>query len=336
VARKYQSQALEADALHFSTDIWSSSVVIAGLGLVWISERLGIGWLSKADAVAAAMVALIVVTVSVRMGKKTIDDLLDAVPPELREKVLRAARVEGVLDVEKVRIRRSGPEIFADVTLTVGRDLPFERAHEIASRAEAAIRATVPGADVVVHAEPVASGQEGVLSTVRLLAARHGLGAHGIRVYRRQQLRMSVELHLEVDEQLKVREAHEKVTSFEKDLHGALPGLDKVVSHIEPAGDASAVRSALPEDELPVRRALEALCAESGLRFDPHELTVQRVGSELAVSFHCLMDAEASIAEAHALTEQMEKQLRERVSNLGRVTIHVEPPEESVSPPPGG
>ena len=125
-----------------------------------------------------------------------------------------------------------------------------------------------------------------------------------------------------------MREAHDKVTGFEQALHDGLTDLRRVVSHIEPTGDVTAIRSPLPEDEVPVRRALEALCAESGLSFDPHDVTVLRVGGEVSVSFHCAMDPNTSIAAAHTMTEQMEKQLRERVPNLGRVTIHVEPPEE--------
>lgn len=328
VAKKYQSQALEADALHFSTDIWSSAVVIAGLAFVFLAQKLGIPWLAKADAIAAAVVACIVVWVSLRLGKKTIDDLLDAVPGDLHEKVERAARVAGVLDVRKVRLRRAGPEVFADVTLTVGRDAGFERAHEIASRSEAAIREVVPGADVIAHVEPVSSGKEGILATARVLASRHGLGAHGIRVYQ-QETGFSVELHLEVEETLRLGEAHERVTVFEKALAEALPGLERVVSHIEPSGEASAKRVPSPEDELPVRREVEAVCAEGGGKVDPHEVKVLRVEGELAVSFHCALDAQTSIADAHQLTEQMEKRLRERVPNLGRVTIHVEPPDAS-------
>jgi divalent metal cation (Fe/Co/Zn/Cd) transporter len=300
---------------------------------VLLSEKLGVPWLAKADAVAASAVACIVVWVSVQLGRKTIDDLLDAVPSDLKGKVETAARgVDGVLDVPKVRLRRAGPEIFADVTLTVGRETPFERAHDIASGAEAAIRERIPGADVVVHTEPAAVGPEGQLATIRLVAARHGLGAHGVRVYDLGG-QASVELHLEVDENLRLGEAHAKATAFEKELRQALPAIERVVSHIEPTGEGSVSRRAAPDDELPVREALEALCKESGVRFNPHDLKVQRVGEELAVSFHCAMDPETSIAAAHDLTEQMEKKLRERLKNLGRVTIHVEPPEDVPSPP---
>jgi cation diffusion facilitator family transporter len=154
VARKHRSQALEADALHFSTDVWSSSVVIAGLTAVWISQRTGIAWLANADAVAALGVAGIAALISVRLGKKAVDDLLDAAPLGLIEQVAHAALVEGALSVTQVRVRQSGPQTFADIHISVPRDVSFERAHQIAHAAEEAVRAAVPGIDLVVHADP--------------------------------------------------------------------------------------------------------------------------------------------------------------------------------------
>jgi len=153
-AKKYDSQALEADALHFSTDIWSSSVVIGGLALVRLSDYLGLEWLHKADAVAALGVACIVVYVSLQLGRRTIAGLLDQVPAGLRDEVMRAARVPGALAVKQVRVRRSGAEAFADITLTVQRTTSLEEAHSIATAAENAVRQVLPGAEVMVHVEP--------------------------------------------------------------------------------------------------------------------------------------------------------------------------------------
>ena len=222
-ADKYSSPALEADALHFSTDIWSSAVVMVGLCGVLAGESLGIAWLRQADAVAALGVAAIVVGISVKLGKKSVDDLLDSVPTGLHEQVLAAARrVQGVEDVTRLRMRRSGPEIFADVTLAVGHGAAFERAHDIAHEVEAAVAAVLPNADVVVHVEPVASGDEDVTTIVRLLAARHGLGAHGIRIYEENRQRW-LELHLEVKESLLLDEAHRQATEFEKALRRDCP-----------------------------------------------------------------------------------------------------------------
>jgi cation diffusion facilitator family transporter len=164
VARRHRSQALEADALHFSTDVWSSAVVLLGLLGVWFSQRTGIAWLARADAVAAVGVAGIAALVSIRLGRKAVDDLLDAAPTGLLEAIARAAAgVEEVVGVSQVRVRRSGPKTFADVILQVARGLPVERAHEIAHAAEDAIRGAVLDVDVMVHTEPAEEPAAGAL-----------------------------------------------------------------------------------------------------------------------------------------------------------------------------
>jgi cation diffusion facilitator family transporter len=323
-AKKYDSQALEADAIHFSTDIWSSSVVIAGLTLVAIAGRLGIGWMAKADAVAAMGVAAIVMYISIQLGSRTIAGLLDAVPPLLRDDVAHAVHVPGVLDVKKVRVRRSGPEAFADVDLTVSRDTTFEEADAIAGAAEEAVRAVLPGADVMVHVVPVRASNEDVLATVRVLAARHGVGVHGIRVYDVMG-NHSMDLHLEVNNKLSVQEAHAVASEFERALRQALPGIIRVTTHIEPAGETPGVRAAMPADATRVIEVLKALPEETGIDFSPHDVRVDRLAGQLMVSFHVRFDPGESINDAHLQTEQIEQALRSRLPELARITIHVEP-----------
>jgi len=171
-ARKHRSQALEADALHFATDIWSSTVVILGLAGVWLSHRTGLSWLARADAVAALGVAGVAAAVSVRLGRKSVDELLDAAPTGLLERIAHAAAdVDEVVGVSQVRVRRSGPKTFADVILQVARGLPVERAHEIAHSAEDAIRGAVLDVDVMVHTEP-AEGEGQPLSGATRAPAR--------------------------------------------------------------------------------------------------------------------------------------------------------------------
>jgi divalent metal cation (Fe/Co/Zn/Cd) transporter len=177
---------------------------------------------------------------------------------------------------------------------------------------------------VVVHIEPVAGAAEDLLTTVRVLAARHGLGAHGVRIYE-QEGKRSIELHLEVSESLRLQAAHRQVTLFEDDLRAKLPGLAQIVSHIEPAGEVTATIHTRHESESAVREAIHEYLAERGIAVEPHEVNVQRTGGEVAVSFHCTLAPETSIADAHELTEQLEKHLRARLPDVGRVVIHVEP-----------
>jgi len=157
VARKYNSQALEADALHFSTDIWSSSVVILGLIGVKLSEAFpGLNFLHKADAVAALVVACIVIYVSVQLGRRTVRGLLDSAPQGLNEKIkLAVESIPGITDCHQIRIRTSGPGLFIDIHILVDPNASLEEAHRLTEQAEEAIRKLVPGSDITIHPEPV-------------------------------------------------------------------------------------------------------------------------------------------------------------------------------------
>jgi cation diffusion facilitator family transporter len=326
-AQKYNSQALEADALHFSTDIWSSVVVLAGLILVLVSERTGIAWLVKADALAALIVAGIVIFVSLKLGRRTIDGLLDAVPAELLEKLLDVSMVPGVLKVGRIRARQSGPDAFADITLMIARDTSLEQAHDIAEAVEEAVHAVMPGSDVMVHLDPVESDNESVFQIIRLAAARHGLAVHGIRIYTIQG-RDFLELHLEVQEDLTLEEAHAESNRFEKVLQEELPEIAQIITHIEPVGDSWSRRQPRQADAGEIRRILLELPEVAGTGMSIHDLMVHRVDREINISFHYTLSADLPIREAHQLTEKIEQSLRHKIPNLGRVLIHTEPLEK--------
>lgn len=155
-AKKYNSQALEADALHFSTDIWSSSVVIFGLVCVLLSRLVpSLEFLKHADAVAALGVACIVIYVSVELGMRTIHGLLDTAPKGLAEKIkVTMEEVPGVVDCHNVRVRGSGAHLFLDVHVLVDGDIPTRDAHALTEILEKKVDELSPGADVTIHVEP--------------------------------------------------------------------------------------------------------------------------------------------------------------------------------------
>lgn len=155
-ARKYKSQALEADALHFSTDIWSSAVVILGLIGVSLSKAVP-EWsgLLYADAVAAIVVAVIVVQVSAKLGWRAVSALLDAAPAGLEEKVVAAVEaVPGVNNCHNVRLRASGAHVFIDIHVLVDGGQTLRAAHDLTEQIERAIQDVAPEADITVHPEP--------------------------------------------------------------------------------------------------------------------------------------------------------------------------------------
>ena len=155
-ARKYHSQALEADALHFSTDIWSSGVVILGLVCVKVSGWVpGLTFLHQADSVAAILVGLIVVYISVKLGVSTVQALLDVAPSGIEGKIKSAVQVlPGVTDCHNVRVRYSGPQLFVDIHVLVDGNQTLKEAHNLTEEIERTIQNLVPNADVTVHPEP--------------------------------------------------------------------------------------------------------------------------------------------------------------------------------------
>ena len=161
VAEKHGSQALEADALHFSTDVWSSAVVVLGLGCVKVATWFpGLAFLQKADAVAALIVAAIVVGISLKLGMAAIHALMDRTPDGSIEKVEAAVvAIDGVCDCHSIRVRHAGPYYFVDMHVSMEGRLTLNAAHEIADKVELAVRETFPNADVTVHAEPMRDGQ---------------------------------------------------------------------------------------------------------------------------------------------------------------------------------
>ena len=156
-ARKYKSQALEADALHFSTDIWSSAVVIVGLVALTIANRFSVlSWMHKADSIAA-----LVVDVSTELGYRTISALLDTAPKGLAEKVEKvAASVNGVVNAHAIRIRPSGAHTFIDMHITMDGNCTLNEAHAATKVIENAIHAIISPADITVHVEPARMAKE--------------------------------------------------------------------------------------------------------------------------------------------------------------------------------
>jgi cation diffusion facilitator family transporter len=324
VAKKYDSQALEADALHFATDIWSSVVVLLGLAGVLAAHELEIPWLAKADAVAALGVALVVVLVSLRLGKKSINDLLDTVPSDMAARIAGLASVAGVREVRQVRVRRSGPEVFVDLVLVVDRAESLQRSHEIACCAEAAIKRELASADVVVHVEPAEGSAEDLLTAARRIAASHDASAHNLLFYEEGGV-LILELHLEMRDDLSLSQAHRRASEIDEELRQTTPRLARVVTHIEPSGGARSTTSATDEEKARIRESLLRISEFAERGIEPRGIEIRRCGCEFSLSFSCGLPGATSIKEAHDFTEKIERTLRSQIPNLGRVMARTEP-----------
>jgi len=330
-ARKYSSEALEADALHFSTDVWSTTVVIVGIGLVWAGETWDLPWLVYADALAGLAVAAVILWVGSQLGRRTLDALLDAAPKGLQQEIaLALERMAGVLDVVRVRVRRAGNRHFVDATVSVPRSASLEQVHTLTDAIEKRIGEIVPS-DVMVHVEPRAPVGEHLFEAIRALAQRMGLEIHEVRASQ-QDGRLFIELHLEVDENLSLREAHRQASELEDQIRELRDGAVDVNIHIEPLGRHIATPDAGLGEMKQLAKAIEDFLNRLPSEFDElvncHDVRVRQVEHHILVSCHCTMKSELPITQVHDVTAALEDRVKEKFQQIYRVTIHPEPAED--------
>ena len=318
-AKATQSQALEADALHFSSDLWASLAVLVGLFGVYF----GIPW---ADSAAALAVALLVCVAGWRLGKRTLDTLTDAAPTGAAAQIEKiACSVPGVVDVEHVRARGVGDTIFVDLTVAVSRTLPLDRVDAIKEAVGAAITAGMRGAQPVVVIHPVALSNESVLDRLMVIARNRALAVHHVTVHNLKD-RLTISLDLEVDGKLTLRAAHEMADGLEDAVASELGSEVEVDTHIEPLEAQEALgREAMPERVQAVAMALTELAAEGRIIRDVHDVRVRETDAGEIVNFHCRVDPELTVQAVHENVDALERALKARSSSIKRVIGHAEP-----------
>jgi cation diffusion facilitator family transporter len=324
IAEKYDSQALQADALHFSTDIWSSGVVAFGLGLVLVGRNLGISWLIDADPVAALFVAGVIMFVSTRLARRTVDALLDTAPPGARGKIMGALRnVEGLLEVDSVRIRRAGNRYFADVSVGLARNVTFQKSGQVADEVTRAVNHVLPNTDVVVHSVPRPASAENIFDRVRAVATLHNLNVHDVSV---QDLhgQLHVEQHLELDENMPLKQAHDQVSVLESEIRTEIPEIASILTHIESEPGTIEAGEQIERDSQ-LEAKLKGVANSFPEILDMHDIEVKRVRDHVYFSCHCTFPDELPLSRVHDISTALEIRFKQQAPELFRVLIHPEP-----------
>jgi cation diffusion facilitator family transporter len=320
VASETASEALEADALHFGSDMWSSIAVLIGLGGV----ALGLQW---ADSVAALVVALFVCLAGWRLGRRTINTLTDTAPAGSADTVRRvAAAVRGVVAVEGVRVRPAGDKLFVEVVVAVSRALPLDRVKALKEHVAQAIRAEMPRAEVGVDAAPRALDSETMHERVMVIARNQAIAVHHVTVHDIRG-KLAVSLDVEVDRKLPLGQAHDIADHLEAALREELGPEVEIETHIEPLQAEALGREAPIERVKAVEIALAEIAAEGGMIRGVHNVRVRETDEGEIVNFHGLVDPALSVQAVHEKVDELERALRRRSPSIKRVIGHAEPRE---------
>jgi len=325
VAGRTGSPALATDAFHFSSDIWASVAVLAGLGANFIGARYSIPALRYADPAAALLVALMIIHLTIYLGHEAVSVLLDEVPVETRRRILaEVERVSGVLAIEQARVRRAGAGHFADLTLALPRRFTFEHTGELVREATAAVQRVLPEADVVIHTVPREARAESIFDRVRAVAARHNIGVHELGVQSHRG-RLRVVQHVEVDENMPLSQAHGFVTALEAEILRDVPEVDSVLTHIE----SEPATIELPEEIVENDRRIEQCLRDAARQFpevsDVHEIQITRSGDHTELSCHCTLPDDLTMQRVHMAITALEDRFKLACPEVQRVVIHPEP-----------
>jgi cation diffusion facilitator family transporter len=318
-ARETKSQALAADALHFASDVYGSLAAIVGLAL----SAWGYVW---GDAAAAIGIALLISLLGLRLGRSTIETLMDRAPEGAAGKAEAAIRgIPGVIDVERLRVRLVGPTHFVDASVKVPRTLPIDRLKDIKWQAQVAVGKVLRDADLTFTAIPVARDNESVRERIMVIARNSGLAIHHVTVHDLGG-RLTAGIDLEVDGAMPLGEAHEITRTLEQAIRADFGADVEVDTHIEPLEpelphgiDTQPERTELIRDEL------SRLATADGALHDIHNVRVRDSEAGEFVNFHCRADPAMTVTEVHERIDGIERGLRRAYPTVKRVISHAEP-----------
>ena len=319
IARRTKSEALAADALHFSSDMIASLLAIAGL----VAAHFGF---PQGDALAALGVAGFVAVAGFEIGRRTIDALVDAAPKGLADKVASiAASVPGVIKVETVRLRPAGPEVIGDLEITVARTLSLEKVAAIKVNVAAEIKAKHPDVSVTIATQPIAVDSETILERILLIAAKRHAPVHHVTV-QEVEGRTAISFDVEVDGRMPLGNAHEIASGLEDEIGREFGSDIEVESHIEPLEPRQLPgRDADPDVRAEIESALFQRAHDQGALLDIHDVRVRRTPSGLVVNYHCRVDPALSVDEVHDQVDALERKIRAAFKTISRIVGHAEP-----------
>src|SRR6266403_3260672 len=319
-AHDTKSQALEADALHFASDVLGSIAVIIGLAL----SGLGYAW---GDGAAAIGVAVMIALLGLRLARSTVETLLDRAPEGALQKATAAIRtVPGVVDVERLRVRMVGSTHFIDAIVQVPRTYPIDRVDEIKRMAQEAVAKALDDADLTFTAVPVARDNESVRERIMVIARNSGLAVHPVTVHDLGG-KLTVSIDLEVDGDMALTAAHDIAQELERNIRDEFGEDVEVDTHIEPLEPELPLGAdAAPDRVEAIKTALARFAAEGAID-DIHSVRVRNTDAGEIVHFHCRAAPSMSVIKVHENVDAIERALRRAFPTVKRVISHAEPPD---------
>lgn len=318
IADQERSPALRADAMNFRGDLLSTATVLVGLTMVALGYP-------AVDAIASLAIAGYVAFMSVKLGRTSVDALMDRAPTGSIERIAKiASQVPNVEEVRRVRIRYVGGEPQTDVVIAVSRRIPLETAHDVTEEVERAIRESEPGADVVVHVEPLAD-ETFIAQQVEAVALRQQVVAevHNIKVAHHDD-GVRVSLHARFPGRMSLQDAHMLADKLEAEIRREVAGIARVDTHLEPLQEPAVGTDVTGEHNI-LADWIKAVAESQPQVRNCHEIVVSQIEGGLEMVVHCEAEAQLSVKAVHDAATRIETATHQQWPQVERVTVHFEP-----------
>jgi len=319
VAKETHSEALAADALHFSSDLINSTLVLAAFG----ASALGY---PQADALVAIGVSIFIAVAGYRLAQRTLNTLLDTAPIGSADQIKKLTlAVPGVVKIEDIKARQVGADLFVEIEISVARSMPFDRVGILKELIISAIRSDFAQASITVTATPVTLDEETVLERVIIIAARRRIPVHHVTVQEIEG-KLSVSLDLEVDGKMSLSDAHTVASQLENAIQDELGQETEVETHIEPLVISSMIGRDVDERRRQhIASSLITNAFASQTITDIHNVRVRETEHGLIVNYHCRVAPRLNVTYVHEAVDQLEHMVRKDNPNILRIVSHTEP-----------
>ena len=319
IAKETGSQALEADALHFSSDVWSSCVVLVGLILVYFG-------VNGADTFAAIGVSIFVLIAGYRLGKRTIDVLMDTAPEGVTDIVRETVeKVEGVISTDKIRVRPLGPLMFIELEIGINRGFSIIKMNEIVQKAKEAIHYKIQESDILIHTKPIQLKDETMIDIIRTISSKHVLSVHSIVVDKLDDKKF-ISYDLELPGHLTVVEAHEIASNLEKEIQSEIGTEVELNTHIDSCSVEEKTSVKLNDKETQeIEKIIIEIIKGVPLIKNAHNVLARKIGTKILITLHCDAMGNETIEHTHNSASKLKTLIKEQIKNIGSVIVHVEP-----------
>ena len=319
IAKRTKSDALAADALHFSSDFVASFLVLIGL----VATKYGY---AQGDNLAAVGVALFIAIAGYKLGRRTIDTLVDAAPAGLTERLRQMVeKIPGVVDIEVVKLRPAGAQVIGEIAVAVPRTMPLEKVSHLKQELLAAVAREMPEVELSVITNPRALDDESLVERVLLIAARRRLAVHHITI-QHVAGKLSISLDLELEAAMKHGDAHDIATALEEAISAEVGDDIEIETHIEPLEAEELAGEDLSADATAeIKRMLIEGADAGGIVKDVHFVRARQTSSGRVVNYHCCVDPTLSVHDVHDAVDQIDRHLRRSMDGVIRVVGHADP-----------